>query len=103
MPTKIVVPDLGESVIEATVAEWLKQEGDPVAVGETVVALETDKVTLEVAAEKTASWHASSGSRATMSRSERCWGSSKILRRTALPTVNHSMQRLRPPMLLKSA
>jgi 2-oxoglutarate dehydrogenase E2 component (dihydrolipoamide succinyltransferase) len=50
MPTKIVVPDLGESVIEATVAEWLKKEGDPVAVGETVVTLDTDKVTLEVAA-----------------------------------------------------
>lgn len=51
MPIKIVVPDLGESVIEATVAEWLKKAGDRVAVGEAVVVLETDKVTLEVAAE----------------------------------------------------
>lgn len=51
MPSKIVVPDLGESVIEATVAEWLKKAGDRVAVGEAIVVLETDKVTLEVAAE----------------------------------------------------
>jgi 2-oxoglutarate dehydrogenase E2 component (dihydrolipoamide succinyltransferase) len=52
MASQIVVPDLGESVIEATVAEWTKQEGDRVAAGETVLVLETDKVTLEVAAEK---------------------------------------------------
>jgi 2-oxoglutarate dehydrogenase E2 component (dihydrolipoamide succinyltransferase) len=50
MPVQIVVPDLGESVIEATVARWLKNEGDPVASGEAVVVLETDKVDLEVAA-----------------------------------------------------
>jgi 2-oxoglutarate dehydrogenase E2 component (dihydrolipoamide succinyltransferase) len=52
MASQIVVPDLGESVIEATVAEWTKQEGDRVTAGETVLVLETDKVTLEVAAEK---------------------------------------------------
>jgi 2-oxoglutarate dehydrogenase E2 component (dihydrolipoamide succinyltransferase) len=51
MSAKIVVPDLGESVIEATIAEWLKNAGDEVAAGEAVVVLETDKVTLEVAAE----------------------------------------------------
>ena len=50
MPTNIVVPELGESVIEATVAQWLKHEGDRVAVGDTVLELDTDKVTLEVAA-----------------------------------------------------
>lgn len=50
MPTKIVVPDLGESVIEATVAQWLKNEGDRVAVGEPIVELETEKVDLEVGA-----------------------------------------------------
>ena len=50
MPTQIVVPDLGESVIEATVARWLKNEGDAVTSGEAVVVLETDKVDLEVAA-----------------------------------------------------
>ena len=52
MPTKIVVPTLGESVVEATVARWLKQEGDAVRAGEAVVELETDKVDLEVPAEK---------------------------------------------------
>lgn len=50
MPTEITVPDLGESVYEATVANWLKKEGDRVAVGEAVVELETDKVDLEVGA-----------------------------------------------------
>ncbi len=52
MAVDIVVPELGESVVEATVARWLKDEGDPVAVGEPVVELETDKVNLEVGAEK---------------------------------------------------
>ncbi len=52
MPFNIVVPDLGESVVEATIARWLKQAGDPVSVGEAVVVLETEKVDLEVGAEK---------------------------------------------------
>ena len=50
MPTQIVVPDLGESVVEATVLRWLKQAGERVDAGETVVELETDKVNLEVSA-----------------------------------------------------
>jgi len=50
MASEITVPDLGESVYEATVANWLKKEGDRVAVGEAVVELETDKVDLEVGA-----------------------------------------------------
>lgn len=50
MPTEITVPDLGESVYEATVSNWLKNEGDRVSVGEAVVELETDKVDLEVGA-----------------------------------------------------
>src|SRR6185437_14147128 len=48
MATEIKVPALGESVTEATVAKWLKKLGDPVAVDDPVVELETDKVTLEV-------------------------------------------------------
>ena len=48
MATEIKVPALGESVTEATVAQWLKQPGDSVAVDEPLVELETDKVTLEV-------------------------------------------------------
>ena len=52
MSFNIVVPDLGESVVEATIARWLKHEGDPVSVGEPVVVLETEKVDLEVGAEK---------------------------------------------------
>lgn len=52
MSVQITVPALGESVVEATIARWLKQEGDAVKAGEAVVALETDKVDLEVPAEK---------------------------------------------------
>ncbi|MBX3060984.1 MAG: 2-oxoglutarate dehydrogenase complex dihydrolipoyllysine-residue succinyltransferase [Anaerolineae bacterium] len=51
MTIKITVPELGESVVEATVGEWHKQEGDSVAVGDVLVELETDKVDLEVSAE----------------------------------------------------
>ena len=47
---EIVVPALGESVSEATVAQWLKKEGEAVKADEPVVELETDKVTLEVGA-----------------------------------------------------
>ncbi len=50
--TNIVVPELGESVVEARVARWLKKEGDRVEVGEAVVELETEKIDLEVNAEK---------------------------------------------------
>lgn len=45
---EILVPTLGESVTEATVAQWLKQVGDTVNVDDPIVELETDKVTLEV-------------------------------------------------------
>jgi 2-oxoglutarate dehydrogenase E2 component (dihydrolipoamide succinyltransferase) len=44
------VPPLGESIVEATVSHWLKKEGEPVASGETLVELETDKITVEVPA-----------------------------------------------------
>ncbi len=51
MATEIVVPTLGESVTEATVAQWFKAVGDAVAVDEPILELETDKVTLEVNAQ----------------------------------------------------
>src|SRR5512133_1952081 len=50
MAIKIEVPELGESVLEATVSRWLKKEGDFVNLGEVLVELETDKVNLEVGA-----------------------------------------------------
>ena len=50
MPANIVVPEMGESIVDARIAKWLKQEGDQVAVGEPLVELETDKVDVEVAA-----------------------------------------------------
>ena len=46
----ITVPPLGESITEATVSRWRKQEGDAVAIGDTLVELETDKITVEVPA-----------------------------------------------------
>lgn len=48
----IRVPPLGDSVTEATVARWAKNEGDAVAAGETLVELETDKINVEVPAER---------------------------------------------------
>ena len=48
MSENILVPVLGESVTEATVARWLKKEGEKVSADEPVVELETDKVNLEV-------------------------------------------------------
>ncbi len=50
MPTEITVPQLGESIVEATVGQWRKQEGDAVTAGEPLVELETDKVNVEVSA-----------------------------------------------------
>ena len=46
----IIVPTLGESIVEATVSKWLRKEGDHVEIDEPIVELETDKVTLEVPA-----------------------------------------------------
>ena len=48
MSEKIIVPTLGESVTEATVAKWLKNKGDKVSSDEPLVELETDKVNVEV-------------------------------------------------------
>ena len=48
MSEKILVPVLGESITEATVSKWLKNEGDIVDADEPIVELETDKVNLEV-------------------------------------------------------
>ena len=50
MSTNIVVPTLGESVTEATIAKWFKKVGDAVKADEPLVELETDKVTVEVPA-----------------------------------------------------
>ena len=50
--TSIKVPPLGESIVEATISRWLKNEGDAIAAGDTLVELETDKITVEVPALK---------------------------------------------------
>jgi 2-oxoglutarate dehydrogenase E2 component (dihydrolipoamide succinyltransferase) len=50
--TDIVVPEVGESIVDARVAKWLKKPGDLVAVGDPLVELETDKIDLEVSAPK---------------------------------------------------
>jgi 2-oxoglutarate dehydrogenase E2 component (dihydrolipoamide succinyltransferase) len=50
MPSNIVVPEVGESIVDARVAKWLRKEGEVVSVGDPLVELETDKIDLEVAA-----------------------------------------------------
>ena len=50
MPANIVVPEVGESIVDARVAKWLRKEGDAVSAGDPLVELETDKVDLEVGA-----------------------------------------------------
>lgn len=52
MPVNIVVPELGESVVEARIARWLKKAGDAVAFGDPLVELETEKTNLEVSADR---------------------------------------------------
>ena len=52
MADKIIVPTLGESIKEATVAKWLKKPGDAVKADEAVVSLETDKVSVDVTSPK---------------------------------------------------
>lgn len=51
MPVEIRVPQLGESIVEATITKWLKKEGDPVEMGDAVAELETDKVNVQVPAD----------------------------------------------------
>src|SRR5262245_19028091 len=50
MPANIVVPEVGESIVDARVAKWLRREGETVAVGDPLVELETDKIDVEVSA-----------------------------------------------------
>ena len=51
MPAEIRVPQMGESVTEATILRWLKKEGESIAAGEAIAELETDKVNVEVPAD----------------------------------------------------
>jgi 2-oxoglutarate dehydrogenase E2 component (dihydrolipoamide succinyltransferase) len=50
MSTNVLVPEVGESIVDVRVARWLKKPGDAVSAGDALVELETDKVDLEVAA-----------------------------------------------------
>jgi 2-oxoglutarate dehydrogenase E2 component (dihydrolipoamide succinyltransferase) len=52
MGTKIIVPNMGESIVDATIARWFTEPGDRVEIGQVLVELETDKVNLEVGAEQ---------------------------------------------------
>jgi 2-oxoglutarate dehydrogenase E2 component (dihydrolipoamide succinyltransferase) len=52
MPVEVRVPTLGESIVDAVIASWLKHEGDTVNQGEALVVLETDKVNVEVTADQ---------------------------------------------------
>ena len=48
MPTTIIVPQLGESVVEGTIGKWLKKVGDPIAKDEPIVEIITDKINIEL-------------------------------------------------------
>jgi 2-oxoglutarate dehydrogenase E2 component (dihydrolipoamide succinyltransferase) len=50
MPSNIVVPEVGESIVDARVAKWLRKQGDVVSAGDPLVELETDKIDVEVSA-----------------------------------------------------
>ena len=52
MAINIVVPELGESIVEATIIRWFKSEGESINIGEALLELETEKANFEVAAEK---------------------------------------------------
>ena len=51
MATELVMPEMGEGVIEGTIAKWLKQVGDDIMLYEPILEVETDKVTTEITAE----------------------------------------------------
>ena len=48
MPVTVVVPQLGESVVEGTIGKWLKKVGDPIAKDEPIVEIITDKINIEL-------------------------------------------------------
>ena len=50
--SNIVVPQLGESIVEARIVRWLKKEGDRIQAGEAIVELETEKIDLEIPSER---------------------------------------------------
>lgn len=50
MPTTVIVPQLGESVVEGTIGKWLKKVGDPIAKDEPIVEIITDKINIELPA-----------------------------------------------------
>jgi len=50
MTTSVIMPQMGESVVEGTVSKWLKQEGEPIEAYEPLLEVETDKVTSEITA-----------------------------------------------------
>src|SRR5690349_25176877 len=50
MPTTIIGPQLGESVVEGTIGKWLKKVGDPIAKDEPIVEIITDKINIELPA-----------------------------------------------------
>ena len=75
---KIVVPPLGESVTEANVGKWHKKEGDTIKADELLVELETDKITLEVAAESSGVLHSISAKEGTTVKVGDILGSIKV-------------------------
>ena len=59
MATKVIVPQIGQSIAEATIVKWMKNPGDRVEKGETLVEIGTDKVNTELPSPVPASWRRS--------------------------------------------
>jgi len=70
MTTQIIIPEMGESVTEGTIARWFKQVGDAVAADEALVEIETDKVTAELPAPAAGTPTASASAPATTATNE---------------------------------
>jgi len=65
MPTDIVMPQMGESIVEGTITKWLKKPGDKVQRDEPLFEISTDKVDAEIPAPARASCRRSRSPRAT--------------------------------------
>ena len=74
MASEIRVPTLGESVTEATIAQWYKKPGEAVSMDEPLCELETDKVTIEVPPKALAFWKRFCLRRARQWKLVLCWG-----------------------------
>ena len=96
MAIEVQMPQMGESVVEGTIAKWLVKEGDPVTEDQPLVEISTDKVDTEIpVAERRQNREAGGGGRARPCRSAPL---SHLLIRTARRRSRRSLPRRRQPL-----